>query len=1196
MTYKLTLNPGYVTNEGEIIGSFLVNSDGLILEYARIETEYGAINTSLVSSKALGNGSTEQLRDFIVAPDGTLHTYNGTFNPTLQSYNWQSPYIKDNTQTFSGWSTVNNGSYGGIDYYQNYVFVTDMKTYGSNEDEAQGIIRFSQTEEPAIRFAQSGNFIDLTVGLDNLIYGLESYGKISVYDPETLDLVRSFTLQDKYNNYRGIAINAAGEIFSAAWDGNIYYFNPEGLIVDVNQANRSGVVDFNTNNFNDINISSDGKELIASDRNGLVALLNIKNQYLELQDVFPTGGNSAFVSFGTSSNISTDSNAVPEISISDAEVLEWGEFEPARLDFTVSLSQASNETIEVDVYSFIPWELENPAVYSDVAMMNQMLTFAPGETEKIFSLDVFDDWEQENNEQVYVEASVISGNAIISDGLGVGTIIDDDSSETHNPVPTISISDAEALEWGEFEPARLDFTVSLSQASNETVEVDVYSFIPWELENPAVYSDVAMMNQMLTFAPGETEKIFSLDVFDDGEQENDEQVYVEASVVSGNAIVSDGLGIGTIIDDDFMPTVSISDAEMVEGDYRDYYNAPPVMEFTVSLDAPAYHPVSIDLSTIDYPLTTISNPAIAYEDFYPIYDWTNLTFEPGETEKTLAIEIFPDEEYEPEEQFAVEIISAYGAEVGDGLGVGTIIDDDLKPVVSISDTEVLEGDESQSSWMNFTVSLSEAFNEIVEVDVVGFIPWEPISENTPNSFANYDDVVLTSEILTFTPGETKKIFSIEVLGDLELESDEQIYADLDYVFSDNATIGDGSAIGTILDNEARKPQVSISDAVAVEGEVLEFTVELDRAVGDYVTVDAWVNPYDNHDEYTTALATEGKDYWGNWQSLTFAPGETSKIFKVETNYDWDVEGDEQFAVEIFAEPEAIVNDYVGIGTIADNDLVIGEVGHVKGINHFEQQIEFQNQYQNPVVFVSPLTRKGGDSAIARITDIQADGFSVFVQEPTLIRQKTHSGSHVLEDFSYMVMEAGSWTMADGTVMEVGLTEVDAYTRSTNWDRLVLEHDFNNPTVISSIQTYNNPEFTRLRQRNGNEDALDLALEKEEALLKTDYASETVGYMAVEAGQNYLPNEEISYLAGETGRTIDHRWQQLDMDDRPYLFASTNSYYGGDSVGLRYQMGSIMLDEDTSNDNEIRHTTEDIAYLGFDRLGTITTEIWSPEFI
>ena len=67
-----------------------------------------------------------------------------------------------------------------------------------------------------------------------------------------------------------------------------------------------------------------------------------------------------------------------------------------------------------------------------------------------------------------------------------------------------------------------------------------------------------------------------------------------------------------------------------------------------------------------------------------------------------------------------------------------------------------------------------------------------------------------------------------------------------------------------------------------------------------------------------------------------------------------------------------------------------------------------------------------------------------MQEPTLIRQKAHTGGHVLEDFSYMVMEAGSWTMPNGSVLEVGTTEVDTRTRSASWDRLQLNSNFDKP--------------------------------------------------------------------------------------------------------------------------------------------------------
>ena len=192
MSYKLILDPDYINpNEGEIFDSYLINSNGWINEYALIRDEQGRhISTSYAASERVGFNS-EIARDFVVTPDGTLHVYSGTSQPIIESYSWGSNYSRQ-IQTYPNWSTADNSSSGGIDYYQNYLFVTDMKT--SEEDE-QGMIRFSQTGSKATRLAEQGNFINLTVGLDNLVYGLESNGKISVYDPDTLTLVRSLELQ-----------------------------------------------------------------------------------------------------------------------------------------------------------------------------------------------------------------------------------------------------------------------------------------------------------------------------------------------------------------------------------------------------------------------------------------------------------------------------------------------------------------------------------------------------------------------------------------------------------------------------------------------------------------------------------------------------------------------------------------------------------------------------------------------------------------------------------------------------------------------------------------------------------------------------------------------------------------------------------------------------------------------------------------
>lgn len=88
---------------------------------------------------------------------------------------------------------------------------------------------------------------------------------------------------------------------------------------------------------------------------------------------------------------------------------------------------------------------------------------------------------------------------------------------------------------------------------------------------------------------------------------------------------------------------------------------------------------------------------------------------------------------------------------------------------------------------------------------------------------------------------------------------------------------------------------------------------------------------------------------------------------------------------------------------------IGEIGRFSSLNHLEQTIQFNNTYTNPVVFALPLSYNGGDPAIGRITNIQSNSFSVYVQEPEYLDKR-----HNKESFSYIVLEAGTWQLADGT--------------------------------------------------------------------------------------------------------------------------------------------------------------------------------------
>ncbi|MEM7591337.1 MAG: glycoside hydrolase family 11 protein, partial [Cyanobacteria bacterium P01_A01_bin.83] len=113
----------------------------------------------------------------------------------------------------------------------------------------------------------------------------------------------------------------------------------------------------------------------------------------------------------------------------------------------------------------------------------------------------------------------------------------------------------------------------------------------------------------------------------------------------------------------------------------------------------------------------------------------------------------------------------------------------------------------------------------------------------------------------------------------------------------------------------------------------------------------------------------------------------------------------------------------------------------------------------------------------------------------------------------------------------------------------------------------------------------ITMQKEEALNYSGHATETVGWFAIDAGNgNWSQN---NYLAGQTGDSINHKWQTVDFKNNfsepPVFLASTATSDGIDPVSLRYNNLSndqvqIKLQEDTSKDAEVAHTFENVNFL------------------
>lgn len=179
----------------------------------------------------------ESLRDIVVDGAGRIQIYNGTFDPYLTTL---TPTVGPGAatydhHTFAGWSTVNNGTHGGIGVVGNFAFVTDAKTFGPG-DEPMGLIRFDLTTFAAQRFATANDYSDLTIGQNGLVYALAGGGPadhIDVFDPLTLSPIRSIPFSPGAfgADIRGIAVDASENIYAAGWDRSIYHLDRNGAVV-----------------------------------------------------------------------------------------------------------------------------------------------------------------------------------------------------------------------------------------------------------------------------------------------------------------------------------------------------------------------------------------------------------------------------------------------------------------------------------------------------------------------------------------------------------------------------------------------------------------------------------------------------------------------------------------------------------------------------------------------------------------------------------------------------------------------------------------------------------------------------------------------------------------------------------------------------------------------------------------------------
>jgi hypothetical protein len=126
------------------------------------------------------------------------------------------------------------------------------------------------------------------------------------------------------------------------------------------------------------------------------------------------------------------------------------------------------------------------------------------------------------------------------------------------------------------------------------------------------------------------------------------------------------------------------------------------------------------------------------------------------------------------------------------------------PSISITDVSKKEGNNGTKQF-DFTISLSSSSSDTVTVKY-------KTRDNT--AVAPGDYTAISNTVLKFNPGEIAKVISVNVTGDVTVESNEFFNVKLSNPV--NATIADNSGKGTIKDDDGPAPEAksNIENAVS----------------------------------------------------------------------------------------------------------------------------------------------------------------------------------------------------------------------------------------------------------------------------------------------------------------------------------------------------------------------------------------------
>jgi hypothetical protein len=400
-----------------------------------------------------------------------------------------------------------------------------------------------------------------------------------------------------------------------------------------------------------------------------------------------------------------DDDAAPVIKIASAGTVTEG----GKLTFAATLVGTSENTVTAK------WDTANGPVVADpthgiakagedyTAVTGGTVTFAPNASTPTTPIQVQTtaDNIDEITEDLQVKLSDPSNGTLFTTSAATGSITDSGTT----PGPQVTLAPVEITEGAATTSRARTFKVTLSKASGRDQKVGyaVANGTPGGGYGQAEGGeDFASTTGTLTFAAGETEKTFTVDVIgdniDEGDGENMAITLTDAGTPTG---LASGLSLGTtqvkITDDDAKPVISLnrSDITMPEGD------GPSAVLFEIKLSNPSSQSIgwtatrAVGAQAGTAAEVGDAGSAPGDDDYEELTDLTG-TFTAGQTSQYVLFVVNGDEVFEPAETIRYSFARSGGnADQATGGPLNaqvTLTNDDDAPQVEVTSAEANEGD------------------------------------------------------------------------------------------------------------------------------------------------------------------------------------------------------------------------------------------------------------------------------------------------------------------------------------------------------------------------------------------------------------------------------------------------------------------------------------------------------------------------